>query len=135
MLTHSGDENYIYSVVKLKKRKKIDIGYGAKYYNRENNDHIKAHGKISFRSILSLRSNSDNTHRVVLKDPKDDRLKIILNAKLTGKVTAEGMERFDFSIGKFVSDTDGELFHKGGIDISQIKEYVRGMGEPYDVKW
>ena len=139
--THDDDTDKSYAVVRPKNRQRLKVESatlaGVEFYLREGSE--RADGNYLQSTILSLRRNGDDDDkpglfRVVLKDKPSGKVKIILDAKLTGKIAADGFELLHAD-GTFARKSDGSLYFPGGVDIAHVKDYTLGMEYYGQINW
>jgi subtilisin family serine protease len=117
----------------------VAITNAPRYYERSGQGAI-APEKIPFRRILSLKRQPDGRYRMVLKEPRTDHLKILLDAVIEDDRTAvlnrpvriecASFKVFNESTGLFEPDATGCA---NGLSVTQIQEYVQG--EDYQIDW
>jgi len=117
----------------------VAITNAPRYYERNSQGAI-APEKIPFSRILSLKRQPNGRYRMVLKEPRTSRLKILLDAVIEDDRTAvlnrpvriecASFKVFNESTGVFESDDTGCA---NGLSVTQIQEYV--LGEDYQIDW
>jgi len=116
----------------------ISIANAPQYYERFGPGAI-APDKIPFSRILSLHRRPDGRYRMVLKEPRTNRLKILLGAVLEDqrsavlnrpvRIECASFKALDSATGTFTPDAGCD----GGLSVTQIQEYV--LGEDYQIDW
>jgi hypothetical protein len=119
---------------------KIVVTNAPSYYERWGRGAIIARDKIPFSQILALTRLPNGLYRMVLREPRTNRLKIVLDADLEDdrsailnrplRIKCSSFSVFHPETGRFERD-DSRCSE--GISVQQIEDYV--LGEPYQIDW